>query len=133
MRGVRRRESGTIVPDFRSGSRMNRQVKALRQIVGECDSWLFHTRPNMPYRGLDSSGLRDGFKIIRKIAIDGGKRQNTRHDSSRGPRKRSDTWTLPGCSRGLPQVLVEVLMMRLRMARVMLTIVLFAAFLAICF
>jgi hypothetical protein len=47
---------------------MNRQLEALRQIVGECDSMLFHTRPNMGYRGLDATALRDGIEIIRRLA-----------------------------------------------------------------
>ena len=69
---------------------MNNQHKALRQIIGECDSFLFHTRPNMPYRGLDLSGLRDGIEIIRKIATDGIKRRNrSRYSSSRVPGKGS--------------------------------------------
>jgi hypothetical protein len=49
-------------------ARMKRQHEALRQIVGECDSMLFHTRPNMGYRGLDATALRDGIEIIRRIA-----------------------------------------------------------------
>jgi hypothetical protein len=28
---------------------------------------LFHNRPNMPYRGLDSTALRNGIEIIRKF------------------------------------------------------------------
>ncbi len=47
---------------------MKRQHVVLCQIVGECDSMLFHTRPNLPYRGLDSTALRDGIEIIRKLA-----------------------------------------------------------------
>jgi len=47
---------------------MERHHVVLRQIVGECDSMLFHTRPNMPYRGLDATALRDGIGIIRKLA-----------------------------------------------------------------
>jgi hypothetical protein len=39
---------------------MNRKHKALREIIGECDSMLFRNRPNMPYRGLDSTALRNG-------------------------------------------------------------------------
>jgi len=47
---------------------MNRKHEALREIIGECDSMLFHTRPNMPYRGLDLTALRNGIEIIRKLA-----------------------------------------------------------------
>ena len=47
---------------------MNRKHDVLREIIGECDSMLFHTRPNMPYRGLDSTTLRNGIEIIRKLA-----------------------------------------------------------------
>jgi hypothetical protein len=68
---------------------MNNQQKTLRQIIGECDSLLFHTRPNMPYRGLDLSGLRDGIEIIRKLATDGIERRNRNtYSSSRRPGKR---------------------------------------------
>jgi hypothetical protein len=49
-------------------ARMNRQLEALRQIVGECDSMLFHTRPNMGYRGLNATALREGIEIIRRLA-----------------------------------------------------------------
>lgn len=39
------------------------------RIVGYiCHSMLFHTRPNMPYRGLESTTLRNGIEIIRKLA-----------------------------------------------------------------
>src|SRR5208282_4440376 len=50
--------------------------------VGECDSMLFHTRADMPYRGLGSSALRDGIKIIRKLAADAVQRRKTSHCAS---------------------------------------------------
>ena len=43
---------------------------------------LFHTRPDMPYRGLGSSALRDGIKIIRKLAADAVQRRKTSHCAS---------------------------------------------------
>ena len=50
---------------------MKSQRDVLRQIIGECDSMLFHTRPNLPYRGLSKDALVAGIKIIRGIAKTG--------------------------------------------------------------
>jgi len=50
---------------------MKNQRNILRQITGECDSMLFHTRPNLPYRGLSKETLVAGIKIIRRLAKQG--------------------------------------------------------------
>ena len=47
---------------------MKSQRDVLRQIIGECDSMLFHTRPNLPYRGLSKKTLVAGVEIIRSLA-----------------------------------------------------------------
>jgi hypothetical protein len=47
---------------------MKSQRDVLSQIIGECDSMLFHTRPNLPYRGLSKETLVAGIKIIRRLA-----------------------------------------------------------------
>ncbi len=67
---------------------MDDQSKALRQIIGECDSLLFHTRTNMPYRGLDSSALRDGIEIIRKLAAHAVERPKERRQDLDYHRRR---------------------------------------------
>jgi hypothetical protein len=69
-------QSGTIVPESflrRIGTvlRMKRQRDVLSQIIGECDSMLFHTRPNLPYRGLSKETLVAGVKIVRSLAKKG--------------------------------------------------------------
>jgi len=51
--------------------RMKSQRDILRQIIGECDSMLFHTRPNLPYRGLSKETLVAGVEIIRSLAKKG--------------------------------------------------------------
>jgi len=51
--------------------RMKGQRDTLRQIIGECDSMLFHTRPNLPYRGLSKESLVAGVKIVRSLAKKG--------------------------------------------------------------
>jgi hypothetical protein len=50
---------------------MKSQRDVLRQIIGECDSMLFHTRPNLPYRGLSKESLVAGVEIIRSLAKKG--------------------------------------------------------------
>jgi hypothetical protein len=50
---------------------MKRQRDVLRQIIGECDSMLVHTRPNLPYRGLSKETLVAGVEIIRSLAKKG--------------------------------------------------------------
>jgi hypothetical protein len=50
---------------------MKSQRDVLRQIIGECDSMLFHTRPNLPYRGLSKESLVAGIEIIRRLARKG--------------------------------------------------------------
>ncbi len=50
---------------------MKSQRDVLRQIIGECDSMLFHTRPNLPYRGLSKETLVAGVRIIRSLAKSG--------------------------------------------------------------
>jgi hypothetical protein len=69
-------QSGTIVPEsFIRGIgtvlRMKSQREVLKQIIGECDSMLFHTRPNLPYRGLSRETLVAGVEIIRSLAKKG--------------------------------------------------------------
>jgi len=53
---------------------MKSQRDVLRQIIGECDSMLFHTRPNLPYRGLSKESLVAGIEIIRRLARKGVRR-----------------------------------------------------------
>ena len=50
---------------------MKSQRDVLRQIIGECDSMIVHTRPNLPYRGLSKETLVAGVKIIRSLAKKG--------------------------------------------------------------
>jgi hypothetical protein len=50
---------------------MKSQLDVLRRIIGECDSMLFHTRPNLAYRGLSKETLVAGIKIIRTVAKKG--------------------------------------------------------------
>jgi hypothetical protein len=50
---------------------MKSQRDVLRQIIGECDSMLFHTRPNLPYRGLSKESLVAGVEIVRSLAKKG--------------------------------------------------------------
>jgi hypothetical protein len=50
---------------------MKRKHNVLTQIIGECDSMLFHTRPNLPYRGLSKETLVAGVEIIRSLAKKG--------------------------------------------------------------
>jgi len=50
---------------------MKSQREVLKQIIGECDSMLFHTRPNLPYRGLSRETLVAGVEIIRSLAKKG--------------------------------------------------------------
>jgi hypothetical protein len=54
---------------------MKSQRDVLRQIIGECDSMLFHTRPNLPYRGLSKESLVAGVEIVRSLAKKGIRRK----------------------------------------------------------
>ena len=81
-------QSGTIVPEsFLRGIGtvllMKSQRDVLSQIIGECDSMLFHTRPNLPYRGLSKATLVAGVKIVRSLAKKGlGTRRKAKPNAS---------------------------------------------------
>ena len=44
---------------------------------------LFHTRPNLPYRGLSKESLVAGVEIIRTLARKGGSRQTKAKPTAR--------------------------------------------------
>ncbi len=61
---------------------MKSRHDVLSQIIGECDSMLFHTRPNLPYRGLSKDGLVAGIEIIRGIARTGITQRKTKPNAT---------------------------------------------------